>query len=117
MLLTLERCLGRLAGGAEAWVSSLPWMYDGLGTGWGKVTLGRLCQAISLELSVSHDDLARGGTWFISRETWNCLNTLKAASTAATIALADVLPLRVGLCVVGWHLSRIENENHVARYD
>ena len=41
------------------------------GIQWIRDRLGKLdprqalCQAISLELSVGHDDLTRGGTWFL----------------------------------------------------
>ena len=69
-------CLARLAGGAWAWVSGVIRTLNSWGSiQWVRDRLGKLdprqalCQTISLELSVGHDDLTRGGTWFFPRES------------------------------------------------
>ena len=55
------------------------------GIQWIRDRLGKLdprqalCQAISLELSVGHDDLTRGGTWFLSGKAWDMLKNLKGS--------------------------------------
>ena len=43
-----------------------------IAAGWGNLTLGRLCQAIALELGVAHHDFTRSGIWFLRRKAWKC---------------------------------------------
>ena len=60
-------CLARLAGALNS-RGSIQWIGDRL----GKLDPRQaLCQAISLELSVGHDDLTRGGAWFLSGKAWD----------------------------------------------